>query len=265
MSTIGREQQGVQSAEVGLAVLAALAGLGAPASLSAIAAAADLAPAKAHRYLVSLLRAGMAVQDPASGRYDLGPAALELGLAALGRLDPQRLATDSLAALRDRLDETVCLLVWGNRGPTVVHWQPSSQAVTVNIRVGAVLPLLRSASGRVFLAWLPPAVTGPLIAAEAAAAGWSDAETGRRIAALVETVRRDRLGRTDGDVLPGVSAVSAPVFDHRGDLVFALTALGPSSGFDAGKAAAPARETRAVANALSQRLGHRPEPVGTGR
>ena len=42
-----------------------------------IAQQADMPPAKAHRYLVSLIRAGLVMQDPASSHYDLGPFALK--------------------------------------------------------------------------------------------------------------------------------------------------------------------------------------------
>ena len=50
--------------------------------------------AKAHRYLASFMPAGLIEQHPESGRYDLGPFALELGLglAAMARLDPLALA-----------------------------------------------------------------------------------------------------------------------------------------------------------------------------
>jgi hypothetical protein len=58
--------------------------------LKDLAAAAGMSAAKAHRYLVSFQRLGLVTQDPRSTRYDLGPAALQLGLAALARLDPVR-------------------------------------------------------------------------------------------------------------------------------------------------------------------------------
>jgi len=42
---------------------------------------------------------GLVEQDQTSGRYDLGSFSLELGLAAMGRLDPVRLATPILEDL----------------------------------------------------------------------------------------------------------------------------------------------------------------------
>ena len=121
-------RQGVRSVETGLALLTALAEAGRPMALADLARAAGMAPAKAHRYLVSLIRAGMAERREPGSRYDLGPAALSLGLAALGRLDRQGLTEAALVELRDALDETVCVAAWANRGPTILRMEQASRA-----------------------------------------------------------------------------------------------------------------------------------------
>jgi DNA-binding IclR family transcriptional regulator len=46
-----------------------------------LAADADMSAAKARCYLVSYQRLGLVVQDAGTTRYDLKPAALNLGLA----------------------------------------------------------------------------------------------------------------------------------------------------------------------------------------
>src|SRR5690349_12895735 len=113
---------GVQSVEVAMHLLATLAELGGEKGLNALAAAAGMPPAKAHRYLVSLTRAGFVEQDPATGRYALGGQAVWVGLVALGRGDIVQAASAAIAALRDEIDETVLLAVWGTHGPTIVRW-----------------------------------------------------------------------------------------------------------------------------------------------
>jgi DNA-binding IclR family transcriptional regulator len=55
-----------------------------------------------------------------------------------------------------RINQTVSLSVWGKHGPTVVRIEESAGAVHVNIRVGSVMSLLDTATGRVFTAFLPP-------------------------------------------------------------------------------------------------------------
>jgi hypothetical protein len=81
---------GIQSVEVGFELLNAMAEASGPMMLRDLAAAAGMSAAKAHRYLVSFQRMGLVAQDPVSTRYDLGPAALRLGLASLSRIDAVR-------------------------------------------------------------------------------------------------------------------------------------------------------------------------------
>ena len=88
---------GIQSVEVGFELLSALSQATGALMLRDLAAAAGMSAAKAHRYLVSFQRMGLVMQYPVSTRYDLGPAALRLGLASLSRLDAVKLARERIA------------------------------------------------------------------------------------------------------------------------------------------------------------------------
>ena len=159
-------RQGIQSIEVGVPLLRVLADHGAPMMLRDLAREAGMPAAQAHRYLVSFMRTGLVAQDPLSGRYDLGPFALDLGLASLARLDAVRVASPVLEALGEEIGETVALAVWGNMGPTIVRWVESRRPVTVNLRTGAVMPLLHSAIGLCFVAFFESPVLQSRIDAE---------------------------------------------------------------------------------------------------
>ena len=74
-----KESGGVQSAEVALHLLRVLAEGGGNMVLSRLAAAAGMPAAKAHRYVVSLMRAGFVEQPGRDGNYGLGAQALRLG------------------------------------------------------------------------------------------------------------------------------------------------------------------------------------------
>lgn len=247
-------QSGVQSVETAARVLAAFIGAPGALPLKAVAAAAGMSGGKAHRYLVSLCRAGLVEQDAETQRYDLGGLALRVGLAALARLDIVRLAAPVLVDLRDVLNETVCLAVWGENGPTVVRWEESTRPVTVNVRIGSTLPLLVSATGRTFLTWMPEHRIADLVAREREVVGMD----GAAVQALRARGQEAGVAVVDGDLLPGVSAVSAPVFDHKGDLIAAITALGHQGAFSVAPDGVPARAVVEAANGLTRRLGGRP-------
>src|SRR5438045_3373962 len=94
-----KQRAGIQSVEVGFTLLDVLAKAPGPLMLRDLASAAGMSAAKAHRYLVSFQRLQLVTQDDASTRYDLGPAALKLGLSSLSRLDAVKLARQRAAAL----------------------------------------------------------------------------------------------------------------------------------------------------------------------
>ncbi len=253
-------RSGIQSIEVGFKLLQALAASPRAMMLRDLAAAADMNPAKAHRYLVSFQRLGVVVQDPVSGRYDLGPFSLQLGLAGLNRLDPVKKARPILSQLRDEIDQTAGIAVWGNQGPTIVHWEESSHPVTVSLRLGDVMPMLNSATGRLYGAYLPRQQTLPLIERELSARGRDELPDMPRTLADYDTicndVRAHGAARTRGGVLPGINAISMPVFDANGHLSMALIVLGAQSVFDAEWDGATASRVSAIARQISSELGY---------
>lgn len=257
-----KERAGIQSVEVGFTLLDALACAPGALMLKDLALQAGMSAAKAHRYLVSFQRLGLVAQDARTSRYDLGPAALKLGLASLARLDAMRLARERMPALMEKTGHTLALAVWGNHGPTIVHWEEAPRAVTANLRLGDVMPLLGSATGRCFAAWLPRAKTAALLADElqqAARQGRGDLprdEAG--VDALLREVRERRCARVEDTLLPGIHALCAPVFDADGHLALAITTLGPVATFDSRWGGAIDRPLRAAAEQLSRDLGHDP-------
>ncbi len=257
------EQRGIQSIEVGGQLLRALAHAGRPMALKDLAAAAGMAAAKAHPYLVSLGKTGLVEQDKASGRYGLGPLALQLGLMSLQQADPVRLATPVIEALALQAGHTVAMALWGTHGPTIVRLAESPAAVHVNMRHGTVFSMAGTASGQLFAALLPEATARPLYEAERRRSGGAALPTWAQLArSTLAEVRQQGLARSEGAVVAGVSALSAPVFDHRGLIVLALTVIGPSAALDSRWDGALAGQMRSAAAALSTRLGHRPADGG---
>jgi DNA-binding IclR family transcriptional regulator len=256
-----KERAGIQSVEVGFALLQVLGDSAGPLMLRDLARAANMSAAKAHRYLVSFQRLQLVVQDAASTRYDLGPAALKLGLASLARLDAVKLARQRVALLMEEIGHTLALAVWGNHGPTIVHWEESPQAVTVNLRLGDVMPLLTSATGQCFAAYASQEAIAPMLKQEMERArrqGRSDVPTTpAEVRALLESVRQRGAARVVDTLLPGIVGFCVPVFDADGHMALGIVALGPAGTFDAEWGGGVDRPLRAAARQLSSDLGHR--------
>ncbi|HYS86657.1 MAG TPA: IclR family transcriptional regulator [Bradyrhizobium sp.] len=259
LSRADRRQIGVQSVEIAGRLLKTLAQLGGPQTLKDFSAVAGLSPAKAHRYLVSLIREGLIEQSAIDGRYDFGGAAREIGRAAINRLDIMRIGAPLLVDLRNVLQQTVFLGVWGNEGPTVLYWLDVPRPVSVIIRPGSILPLLTSALGLVCAAYLPPDLTKRRIAKEIAEhkrsgldfAVKSEADAARKLA----DVRARGFSLVRGDLIRGIDAMAVPVLDFKKDLVAVLAAVGPSKSIDVSSNGKSIRELKLAAQKFVGLIG----------
>jgi len=252
-------RQRVQSAQTGMAVLKGLARLGGRASLSGLAACVGESPAKVHRYLASLIEEGLVAQDAVTQQYLLGAEAMMIGVAAMRQADPVRIAEPALMRLRESLEVTSFVAVMGNKGPTIIRFEEPGLPVTVNVRVGSVMSLLWSSTGRVFLGLLDD--TRVLAQAEEELAHAdvslrSQLDVNDPIGTLRRDVRAARCASVRDTNLKGISAVSAPLFDHTGKLCGVLTALGATGGFDATPEGPVGRAVRQEAEAASALLGY---------
>lgn len=232
---VAPRSRGIQSVEIGLGVLSALAACRGPAALSTIAHSASLSASQTHRYLASLIAADMVRQIPRTGFYDLGAGAIRIGLAGLARLDVFAGADTIMTEYVRETGRTCLVAVWGDAGATVVRWFPGDPPVVTSLAVGSVLPLLQSATGHVFYGFGDRAIFD----ARAAAERLASATAGRiDLKALRARVRADLCARVDGDLIPGLRVVSAPVFDLQGRLSLVMTSIATSARDRAGDAAA---------------------------
>ena len=255
-----RPRRGIQSVEIGTQLLLELARHVAPMPLRDLARGVGISTGKAHPYLVSFLKVGFVVQDE-GGRYELGPFALQLGLARLKRLDPVREASPLIASLAETTGQSIALAIWGNQGPTIVRLEEPVHPMHVNLRMGSVMALASTATGRLFAAYLPHKVVEQALADDAAHRGGADAATVRaQLEPLLAETRAHGLSRTIGQPIAGIDAFCAPVFDSSGHLVMGITAMGPSATFDRGWEGAVATPLKRCAEEVSARLGMVPGP-----
>jgi DNA-binding IclR family transcriptional regulator len=221
-ATAKRKRRGIQSIDTGIRLLEALERADGPVALKDLSAQSELDPSSAHRYLASFVRRGL-VRQEADSRYDFGPLALQIGLAAMRRIEPVQLAEQALPELVAETGHTALLAVWSNRGPTVVRWQRGRHPLVTNLGLGSVLPVSRSAAGTVLVAFLPAAVTAEALATEARREA-IDRVTFER---AVERARKTRLAFADSSVIPGLAAVGSPVLHWNGEAVAAVVLLSP--------------------------------------
>jgi DNA-binding IclR family transcriptional regulator len=220
-----KADEGVQAARVAVRILEMLASRD-DVGVTEIARETDMTKPRAYRHLRTLLAMGYAVQRAGSDRYARGPK-----LLALARVIGQsaedgliELARPVLQDLHERFDHSFNLsLVYGDSA-SIVESLPGKALVGITVKLGEPLPLHSTAAGKLILAdrfkrnramsfgnltqFTQYTITHPADLRQAlatvAARGWADAPE---------------------QVVLGINAVSAPVRDHKGDLVAMVSAM----------------------------------------
>lgn len=220
MAKPSKTRRGIQSIDVGLGILQVLVAADAPLTLAGVARAAGVPGSSCHRYLTSFIKAGYVRQDPISARYELGPGVIQAGLAALRHADPVLIGLEACEHLARTTGRTAQLAIWSPGGPVIVSWRMGKVPVPTNLTTGSRLPLMSSATGRAFMAYLPPVRWRSLVARE----GHSAAAAAR----LARKVRAAGYASVSGSLIPGLSAAAATLRDARGEAAAVVALLGLS-------------------------------------
>lgn len=246
--TAGTQRKGVQSIEHGARILKALAAGGGPTALGVIAQRVGMPAPQVHRYLQSLIQSGLARQE-ASGRYDLGRDALQLGLVALSRTDVFKLVDTIIGDFVERSGLAVQISALGPAGATIVRIYNGTPPLQTTLHVGSVLPLRSSATGQVFLAYVP---LGEVAERAHTSSPRRDAVDGQ-LHTLREEVRRNGQAVESGSVIPGLVATAFPIQDAQGRAVLVATALVAEAQSEACQE--PVRELGQLCRQISGEMG----------
>lgn len=215
-----------QSTIAAFAILEQMATHSEPSRVTDLAAELGMPRSRIYRYLQTLVSLGYVAQDPATERYRLTLKLFHLGQAIADATQLTSVARPLMVALRDELKQTVTLSIPEETGMRVIDIVRVETPVQIVTRPGAILPLHSSAQGKVALAWGTPSYRAALDAARAAGApglaGVDFARLDRQIAAA----RASGWADAPEETLPGVNAVSAPVFDIEARFVATITVVG---------------------------------------
>lgn len=201
----------VQSVEVALVILEAIAGEGGPVRVNELARRLDMTKTKVSRHLQTLLALGLVAKAHPEG-YTFGWKLLQLGRAAMRDRDVAHMASPHLHQLRDSTGQTVILSTPVPHGAVVVSCVESLAGASVRVRPARVLLLPRSPSARLAVALQPPRADGSLPPEGSSLKHWP------HFGAEYEV-----------DTGNGVGGVSAPVRDEEGMLLCIVSIVAPAS------------------------------------
>ena len=247
---------GVQSVDRALIVLEILARLG-EAGVTEIAAELDVHKSTASRLLSSLEDRDLVEQLQDRGKYRLGVGILRLANAVSGELDVVQQGRDICERLAADVGETVNVAVRRSRYVVNVDQARGPSAVGTHNWVGELTPLHATSSGKVLLASMPSRMRRELLGA-APLARFTD----RTITSVDELERQldavadDEWVLSVGEFEAGLNAVAAPIRDHGGVAIAALSVSGPVYRLDEARMQEIGPKIASSAAAIGRRMGH---------
>ena len=180
------------------------------------------------RILATLQKEGFVGQNAATGKYRLGVGLIGLAGVALGRVDVRGAAYHHLDALVERTQESAGVSILDGTECVNVLSKPSPRSIRYAIWIGRRLPLHCTASGKVLLVGQPTADRARMLLLPLRRHTPATIVT---IAALEQELARVQV---QGYALAleeyeeGYNAIAAPIHDHEGRVVGALSVSGPA-------------------------------------
>jgi DNA-binding IclR family transcriptional regulator len=152
-----------------------------------------------------------------------------MGIKASKRLDIKDQAKQTLLNLRNSLNETVFLSIWGGNGaPYPIDILESNRSINIGIKVGHPTSIILTTSGRLFAAFLPDGETDPYIQKEFIKYQKDPVIFKDEIS----KVRLSGYSVTSESLVPGIVAVGCPIFDRNNSIIATISIVGISGVLD---------------------------------
>ena len=210
------------------AILKSFAGEQTHLRISELARRLGLDRSTTYRILLSLEKCGLVEKDEKTGEYALGLAAFELGNAYLRRMDFIQLSKPVMAELAQKVQETVHLAVLSDTEIFYVDKAESPRPLGVMSKIGQRGPLHCTALGKVLLAYQPEEEQMKIIRKIKLLPYTPKTITSRqKLLEELKVVRKQGYALDHREIEEDVECIGAPIRDHRGNVIAALSISGP--------------------------------------
>ncbi|OLN21791.1 IclR family transcriptional regulator [Domibacillus antri] len=209
------------------------------------------------RMMTTLASEGFVYKDQKTKKYRLGISALALSGIASSQLDISRESQSVLKELVETIEETVHLSVLDQLEVMYLEKVECQQPVRVLTYVGGRNPAYCTSAGKVILAFSEKSLTEKVIADGLKSYTEYTITDPADLYEHLEQIRESGYAYSIEELQEGVTSVAAPVFDHTGSIVAALSVVGPKQRIQPHKIPVFAKRISIAAVEISARLGYR--------
>lgn len=252
----GEAYPGTQAVQRALMVLKAFTDAQPELGLTALARAVGLNKATTYRLVTALESEGLIAKSAAGERYRLGPELIALGVRAMRSTDVRAASRPELEALAKLTGETATLEVLAGSDVLILDEVTGTHLVGATHWIGTRWHAYATSTGKVMLAHMPPAQLKKSLPARLTIAG-KGARTRADFFQELDKIRLDGFATNVEELEAGFAAVGAPVFNHDGKVIAAISIGGPRTRFSDKVISQLGPRVKAAAARISLQMGFR--------
>lgn len=249
----------IQSVVRAMAILECVAAADSNAALGQISSELALNKSTVHGIAATLEHLGYLARHPETGRYALGLKVWELGQSYVGNISILHESKRLMVELVKKYQDTSHLAVLSDTEALFIHKIDCSRTVGIRIGVGTRTPAYCTGVGKALLAAQPPAVLEKIIA-KLSFAKYTEKTitTPEALREELEVVRTRGFSMDCGEYEVDLRSIGAPIFDHAGQPVAAVSLAGSAQRFSSDRIFDIATDVRETARRISEKLGYQP-------
>ena len=247
---------GTQAISRAVAILKALGDQRSALTPQQISVLVGLNRSTVYRILSALEHEGLVVLDE-TGRYMLGPELVALGSSALRQINLRQVALPVLQGLARRSGETVDLEILHGQQVMVVEEIIGDHLLNTSSNIGTLYPAHCTATGKLLLAYLPEDALATVLAGDLCACGPRTIAEPQALRVELAAIAARGYATAYEELEAHLHAVGAPIFDHRGQAVAAVSISGPAVRIPRRREPDIARMLIEACAQISQALGYR--------
>lgn len=249
------EENGVRAIERAMQILDCFSADAPERTLSEISQCANLHKATTHRIVGTLLHHGFLERADDGLKYRLGLRLASIGFNVINRMDVRQEAIPYMKKVVQELDEACDLSIYDQGFVFYVEFMNSTHALQVAAAVGARLPAYCTASGKLMLSYLPEDLLDQALQDGFTPYTKNTLSTREALVQQLALIRSQGYAIDDEEFELGIRAVAAPIHDHSGAAVAAVSTPAPASRMSHERIPSVASYLIENARQISRRLG----------
>jgi len=196
--------------------------------LSEMANMLDLNKSTVHGILSTLKYHGFIDQDEATLKYRLGIRFLEFGDVVANSMIITNVAYPVIEDVCGKIEETVNLAMLDGSDVVYIEKKECSKSIRITSKIGIRIPAHITADGKIILCYMEKDKLANILPHSIKKITPNTVTNKRKLMQILAEMKEKGYAIDHEEAIQGIICVAAPIFDHKGDVRYSLSTVGPA-------------------------------------